>query len=185
MSPNPNSPWPHLPWGFYYNRGCRFTSGLSWPPFRDSSTATHCQASVAPHDLFIPSKSVTPDKVLHITNFSCQHEVQDWLPQEHSFWVLTLRKHLPEDFAWSLVHHLIFHTQLTRTTVHNNKISHLARRDTTHSELDPFTLTIDPENAHRFAHSPVRHRHSSSQRTLACVKADMNQSAQEGRKGNL
>jgi hypothetical protein len=35
----------------------------------------------------------------YITKFSFQYKVQPKTPLEHSFYVLALRKHLPEDFT--------------------------------------------------------------------------------------
>lgn len=55
-------PWSLQSWGFWGNSSCDLTNDFSQRFFGDSSPATQCQASGAPHDPFMPSKPVSPGR---------------------------------------------------------------------------------------------------------------------------
>ena len=80
-------------WDLLLQLGCTFIKSLTWALFKGSRSATQWQASAAPHDPFIPSKSVPPGWLLQVTNYSCQNMILAWLSLKHSFCVLPLRKH--------------------------------------------------------------------------------------------
>lgn len=89
--PRPNfSPWLQS-WGFCCNWSCTFTNTSSWSRlvqrFRYSRWPLHTY------------KPVPPGWLLNIAKFSCQNKVQCWPPLDHSFCVMTLRKHFLEYFA--------------------------------------------------------------------------------------
>jgi len=80
------------PQGLHCTWSCTFTN--SFP------VLSQCRASFALHDPFNPAAFILPKsepcgRLLPIYKSSCQHEWQPWLPPDHSFYVLTLRKTLP------------------------------------------------------------------------------------------
>lgn len=79
------------PYFKYFKLGHTFTNNLS--------CTLRVPSLICLDDAFMPSKQVLPRKLLYITMFDCQHEVQTWLSLHYSFSVLTLRKHFHKDLA--------------------------------------------------------------------------------------
>lgn len=89
------SPWNWLlqKVGVFYCNWCGlFTNGLS-----------QCLASSALSDPFMPSEPTPPDRLLYVTKFSCQHEVEHWPPVEHRFYVLILRNLFAQDITSTIL----------------------------------------------------------------------------------
>lgn len=76
------------------------------------------RASAVLHYVFMPSKPIALERLLHTTKFDCQHKVHTMLATyEHSWHVMTLGKHFSENlphWCWSLINHSwVFRPQLT------------------------------------------------------------------------
>lgn len=108
-----------LSWGSFHGLGLSNLLGsprqlrihrYQWPLMAYLQGLQPClavPASAALHDLFMPSKSASPEWPLRITKSSCQHEVQLCPALTTIFILLTLQKYsqiLPQ-WCWSLVNH--------------------------------------------------------------------------------
>ena len=70
-----------------------------WPLLAYVQGDFNAATAVLHEPSFMISKPVPFERLFHITKFSWQLEMQPWHPVDHSFCVLTLRKHVPEDFV--------------------------------------------------------------------------------------
>lgn len=67
-----------------------------WPLLRNCSTTTQYKDSAALCEPCTPLKQYYLSDS-YTNNFSYQHMIHLWMLQEYRFYVLTLRKHFPED----------------------------------------------------------------------------------------
>lgn len=84
------SPWTLQSWCFHQYWGWTFSNGLN-------PGLSQYQASASFHHSFMSSNP--PERLLYNTKYDFQGEQKPLWPLEHSLYALTLRKHLPKEFA--------------------------------------------------------------------------------------
>jgi hypothetical protein len=90
-------------WSHLMQPGCTFTNSLFWALFGDPTVLPHSakpQLLSMSHAYFQSQYHLGDSET---TKFRCQHEVQPWPLLEHSFCVLALRKHFPEDITFMML----------------------------------------------------------------------------------